>query len=522
MDEILTLKGYRKINLIFEYGIQKISIIAQPYRTLGDIKNKALLSLYDAPSNLHCYYLNRDYYHKENEQIGNLFPRREIVTIRLMLPFKNNLRESKLKLNTETFPIIDDYSKNPYLHTQSKSKIDMLNTKDLKQSMNQRVNTTNFLDNEEIHMKNKIYQNLNLTRNYSVSSKNKYYFCNNCNKRIISFYCRNCEEFICESCRTKPKHKKHFNIKIDPNNLEENVKLYIGIVQTDIEQKIHANEEYYKNFYEKQTLIPHEEYQNDILKKMEIITKVYNNIMEKLQSSLLNPERDSLDLILNEYNLNSQIINGELNTLINEIDNKFINEKKKMNFEDFREYYNKINLKEKEWDSLIGSIMIFKVYNDINEKVNKMYEKIQKTLNEIISVDTPFNLEKKEIDFLDSIGNDMEQNKTDNEDSKNEINLSSNEENKETNEENKEHNKELNKDQTKDKSKDKENNKNDKKKKDNDLEEDAVSETTPVNKNILSLATFSPEKSPRKKKVIKRYSIGSFNSLNKKIIDTNS
>ena len=520
MDEILTIKGYRKINIIFEYGIQKISIVAQPYRTLGDVKNKALLSLYNAPSNLHCYYLNRDYYQKENEQIGNLFPKREIVTIRLMVPLKTSLRESKLRLNTETFPIIDDYSKKAYLHTQSKSKIDLLNSKDTKKNMSYRVNTMNFLDNEEINSKNKIYQNLNLTRKYSVSSKNKFYFCNNCNKRIISFYCRNCEEFICDSCRYKPKHKKHFNIKIDPNNLEENVKLYIGIVQTDIEQKIHANEEYYKNFYEKQTLIPHEEYQNDILKKMEIITKVYNNIMEKLQSSLLNPERDSLDLILNEYNLNSQIINGELNTLLNEIDNKFIYEKKKMNFEDFREYYNKINLKEKEWDSLIGSIMIFKVYNDINEKVNKMYEKIQKTLNEIISVDTPFNLEKKEIDFLDSIGNDMEQNKTDNEESKNEINLSSNEENKEVNEENKEHKKELNKDQFKDKG----NNKKENKKRDKDLEEDAVSETTPVNKNILSLASLSPEKSPnnKKKKIKKKYSIGSVNSLSKNIIDSNS
>ena len=69
MDEILTIKGYRKINIIFEYGIQKISIVAQPYRTLGDVKNKALLSLYNAPPNLHCYYLNRDYYQKENEQI---------------------------------------------------------------------------------------------------------------------------------------------------------------------------------------------------------------------------------------------------------------------------------------------------------------------------------------------------------------------------------------------------------------------------------------------------------------------
>ena len=191
-----------------------------------------------------------------------------------------------------------------------------------------------------------------------------------------------------------------------------------------------------------------------------------------------------------------------------------------MNFEDFREYYNKINLKEKEWDSLIGSIMIFKVYNDINEKVNKMYEKIQKTLNEIISVDTPFNLEKKEIDFLDSIGNDMEQNKTDNEESKNEINLSLNEENKEINEQNKEHNKELNKEQFKDKG----NNKNDNKKKDNNLEEDAVSETTPVNKNILSLVSLSPDKSPnnKKKKVNKKYSIGSVNNLSQNFIDSNS
>jgi hypothetical protein len=493
MEELSGYKTYRNINIIFEYGIQKISIVAQPYRTLGDIKLKALLRIFGAPSNLHCYYLNRDYSQKENEQIGNLFPRREIVTIRLMLPSKNNLITSKLRINTEIFPSIDDYNSKKFnFHNPSRSKVDMLHLKD-KNNNNKNINNTDFLYEDEEKIKNRIFQSIDISKNYSVNTKNKYYLCNNCNKRIINFYCRNCQEFICDKCRYKLKHKKHFNIKIDPNNLEENVKLYIGIVQTDIEQKVHANEEYYKNFYEKQTLISHEEYQNDILKKMEIITKVYNNIMEKLQSSLLNPERDSLDLVLNEYNLNSQIINGELNTLINEIDNKFINEKKKMNFEDFRNYYNKINLKEKEWDSLIGSIMIFKVYNDINEKVNRMYEKIQKSLNEIISVDTPFNLDKKEIEFLDSIGNDLEQGKSDNEDSKNDFNSSINEENKELN------------------SKD-ENNKDNNNKKINN--EDAISESTPIHKSAISVVSETSPEKKKSKKNNKRLSIGNIPSLN--------
>ena len=492
MEELSGYKTYRNINIIFEYGIQKISIVAQPYRTLGDIKLKALLRIFGAPSNLHCYYLNRDYSQKENEQIGNLFPRREIVTIRLMLPSKNNLITSKLRINTEIFPSIDDYNSKKFnFHNPSRSKVDMLHLKD--KNNNKNINNTDFLYEDEEKIKNRIFQSIDISKNYSVNTKNKYYLCNNCNKRIINFYCRNCQEFICDKCRYKLKHKKHFNIKIDPNNLEENVKLYIGIVQTDIEQKVHANEEYYKNFYEKQTLISHEEYQNDILKKMEIITKVYNNIMEKLQSSLLNPERDSLDLVLNEYNLNSQIINGELNTLINEIDNKFINEKKKMNFEDFRNYYNKINLKEKEWDSLIGSIMIFKVYNDINEKVNRMYEKIQKSLNEIISVDTPFNLDKKEIEFLDSIGNDLEQGKSENEDSKNDFNSSINEENKELN------------------SKD-ENNKDNYNKKINN--EDAISESTPIHKSAISVVSETSPEKKKSKKNNKRLSIGNIPSLN--------
>ena len=155
MEEVLNLKNYRQITLIFEYGNQKISIIAQPYRTLGDVKNKALLRIFDCPPNLHCYYLNRDYSHKENEQIGNLFPRREIVTIRLTLPLKNIFQDSKIKLNSETFPIIDNYSKKPYFHVPSRSKIEMIPVKDVKNIYKQQVNNTNFLDEDEIISKNK-------------------------------------------------------------------------------------------------------------------------------------------------------------------------------------------------------------------------------------------------------------------------------------------------------------------------------------------------------------------------------
>ncbi len=62
-----------------------------------------------------------------------------------------------------------------------------------------------------------------------------------------------------------------------------------------------------------------------------------------------------------------------------------------------------INEKEKNWTSITKNIIVFKVNNDINEKVKKFYEKMEKEIDELINIKKPFCLEKKELEFVDKI-----------------------------------------------------------------------------------------------------------------------
>jgi hypothetical protein len=71
-------KIYNKIKVTFEYGNQKVTLNCEPYKTIGETKNKAMRKIYGANKGLHCFYLNRDLYRKENEQLGNFFQKEKI------------------------------------------------------------------------------------------------------------------------------------------------------------------------------------------------------------------------------------------------------------------------------------------------------------------------------------------------------------------------------------------------------------------------------------------------------------
>ena len=63
----------------------------------------------------------------------------------------------------------------------------------------------------------------------------------------------------------------------------------------------------------------------------------------------------------------------------------------------------KDNEKEKNWNAITKNIIVFKVNNDINEKVKKLYEKVEKEIDELTNIKRPFCLEKKELEFIDKI-----------------------------------------------------------------------------------------------------------------------
>ena len=394
-------KIYNKIKVTFEYGNQKVTLNCEPYKTIGETKNKAMRKIYGANKGLHCFYLNRDLYRKENEQLGNFFPKRENITLKLMMPIRIPGEHDDIKneffgeplLNTNLYTNGYNGSKNKYINNPDKKKFlkDNKNDSILNSSKSYAVSSRN----------NKALSGFASVNNNNDDSPN--YFCNNCNKKTLHFFCRNCQDFLCEECKKLPKHNNHLKIKIDPFNLEENIKLYIMIVQTDIEQNIHTNEEYYKQFYNNENTIDNDNYRVKLIAKLEELANLYNNIIHKLKETYSKNNNEGIDMLINEYNLNSRIISGELNNILTDLYTNFTQSRKKMGFLQFKNYFNMINEKEKNWTSITKNIIVFKVNNDINEKVKKFYEKMEKEIDELINIKKPFCLEKKELEFVDKI-----------------------------------------------------------------------------------------------------------------------
>ena len=404
-------KIYNKIKVTFEYGNQKVTLDCEPYKTIGETKNKAMRKIYGANKGLHCFYLNRDLYRKENEKLGNFFPKRENITLKLMMP---------IRIPGEKDDYKDEFFGEPLLNTNLFS-----NNYNNSNGIKYVTNPNNLKNNvpkkpykKVIKVDSKLEANLNPSKSYALSTRNNKalpsfiaykdssdegpnYFCNNCNKKTINFFCRNCQDFLCEECKKIPKHNNHLTIKIDPFNLEENIKLYIMIVQTDIEQNIHANEEYYRQFYNNENSIDNESYRNKLITKLEELANLYNNIVQKLKETYSKNDHEGMDMLINEYNLNSRIISGELNNILTDLYTNFTQSRKKMGFTQFKSYINMINEKEKNWNAITKNIIVFKVNNDINEKVKKLYEKIEKEIDELTNIKRPFCLEKKELEFID-------------------------------------------------------------------------------------------------------------------------
>ena len=80
--------GNKELN--FEFKNQYITIKSESYRTLEYIKERAIKRMTQVPKDVHCFYLGRDLSTQESKKIGDLFNRKEKVTIILKLPSKEH------------------------------------------------------------------------------------------------------------------------------------------------------------------------------------------------------------------------------------------------------------------------------------------------------------------------------------------------------------------------------------------------------------------------------------------------
>ncbi len=282
----------------------------------------------------------------------------------------------------------------------------------------------------------------NLTNN-KKSKINKTSLICKCFRDQITNYCRNCKEFICNTCRINSIHLNHKITQVDIDNLVESVKLYAITLESEIPINLHKIEENYHKF-EKNKI------KNDIQSRHEIINEkidnvlnVYNNYMEHL-----NDENDNLENIINDYNSETYNISLEIEDIINEINEKYIKEKKKMNENEFKEYFRTLSEKEEPLKVQSYNIIPFCVNDDIKLKMKNMYDKIGEILDLALNSDSPLGISNEINDLYNFVllhqkddeeeekkNNEIEEKSNNNEEYENNDNINENNNNKNENNE---------------------------------------------------------------------------------------
>ena len=261
---------FNLIKLNFEFKNQLVIIQAEPYKIFQDIKDIALDKYIDIfasiPKNLHFYYQGKDLENKQQEKIGDIFNNKEQITIQIRLPKLklghkinnsiNNISPLRKKL------IINDKSNNPInvnnnyfnispekiQYTRDKTNKSYYKFNSIKTISNKKKNKNKliksnsssfipFLNSEKKN--SSVFKNIIKKLNFSLNFNDigNFAFCDK-HKYKVSEYCRTCRKFTCQQCRFEELHKDHLTIQLNLNNLEESIKLYIMLLQTNENKNI--------------------------------------------------------------------------------------------------------------------------------------------------------------------------------------------------------------------------------------------------------------------------------------------
>ena len=76
--------SFKKVRINFEFNDQLVTLSAEPYKTLIQMREKVMKLLYLCPKKLKVYYSNRDITKDEFEKVGKLFRGKVNVNIKLV------------------------------------------------------------------------------------------------------------------------------------------------------------------------------------------------------------------------------------------------------------------------------------------------------------------------------------------------------------------------------------------------------------------------------------------------------
>ena len=411
------------ITINFTYNDQLITLKSIPYKTLTELKTLALKK-YDTINNtnsdnlkLHCYYLGRDLHECENERIASIFSNREVLTIKIMPPKKHSSTLASNINNQNYFPSIlkNENSNNVsfnnigvikkpkifYLNELIKERLRDKSEKNLSRNKTgiKKFKTILPIKNKgKLNLETENSENLNLSKskeqkNYLTENNIFDCKCEKCNNNKINYYCRICNQFLCNNCKNSSFHENHLMIFLDKNSLSNNIIIYGSVIQTDIEENISNNNNLInkENFVEE---IKNEELlqkNNEVIEKLENLVKTYSDIVQLLKNYFLKETKNKINDIFLNYSTESSKINEDIKNILS----KFEDDKKKLTFKEFKNYFGVLNSNEVKLNNLNNNLSKYYLCSEINTKIYYIYDKINNYLNEVINDNNLFCLEKK-------------------------------------------------------------------------------------------------------------------------------
>ena len=415
----LKLVDFKSIKITFEYQNKCIIINAEPFKTFEEIKQKALNKFTDIPNNVNFYYKGQDLSQKEKEKIGTIFNHKEQVRITLRLPplkikttnikEKLFLRDTNLKkqlkdspepkrkmsfLNTQLLPLNNknnlysnlkikksqDYEKkinekifvNSSYHINKTSKYKSLIGSASMPNLNiKKPLKNNNINGNRNKSKNRIIIELNWKNLENLS------FCN-MHKYKVTEYCRTCKKFICPECRLSEEHNDHLTIRLNFNNLEENIRLYTMLIQTNEKRNLEIINR--NAFSDGDKIINSEElYQRKdlVTEKFDKIIKNYDFYLRKIEKKMSLDKKNFKTIIINTFNDIALKISKQIGDIVNKLDEIMMKKDKKLSIEEIQYYLDEIATKEETLEFIGDRTIKYLLAWEINSRVENVLVKLK-------------------------------------------------------------------------------------------------------------------------------------------------
>ena len=260
---------------------------------------------------------------------------------------------------------------------------------DFKSSYFNRINNK---DEDKKLFNNNDEKNANPDENYN---------CFSCKKNSICSYCLNCNKFLCKNCLEKCKLDNHKNIEIKINeDCLHNINLYASLIISNIDKEINQIKEY-----------DHELIVYDIKKKRDNIISMFNEIIN-LYSQITNilniqyKEKDVKDA-MSKYKTDSNNIKEEINEIMHKAESYLKsdqnNNNSKFKIMNMKYFFDMINEKKNNHESLTEKINIYSLNSNINFNLEKIFNSMEEKMKLISNKENPFELKdnlKEEYDKL--------------------------------------------------------------------------------------------------------------------------